>query len=352
MGHNRTKHRQHLHSGNLLYTGENETPTNVHFIRYSATGFHEQEIKDIHDIKQQMKPDDVHWIDVTGMNNPELIVGLVKAFGLNILDAKDILTPQHIVIVEEFDDNIFIVLTVVYYNKHNELSTEHMALILGQNYVISFRETREPFFENIYNTIKEHVVRINSRNADFLFASLLNEILTNYTDVISTLEDNLEELEDELLDIGNLKDNLITTIQEKRREMIRLRKILSPFKDQFPKLLRADKSLIGEKEKPYYKDINDQILYILQNLESCREIMSSLVDLYLNNNDVKMNFIMKRLTVVATIFIPLTFLVGVWGMNFKLMPELEWQYGYLFAWGIMLVTGIWISVVMKKRGWF
>ncbi len=338
---------------NLNYTGEKTTPTGIHFIQYSENFFLEQKINDTKEIIPLMQNNYVHWIKVSGMNNPDLIVDLVKKFGLNILDAKDILTPQHIATVEEFDENIFIVLTAVYNKKGDEeLYTEHIALILGKNYVISFQESNEPLFDNIYKATKENSMRIDNKNADFLLATLLNEIIKNYNNCLSQLEDSLEDLEEKLLDINSLKDNLISEIQEKRRNTITLRKILSPLKDQFSKLLRADNSLIQQHELPFYKDLYDQLLYVLQNMEFCREIISSLIDLYLNNNDLKMNFIMKRLTVVSTIFIPLTFLVGVWGMNFKFMPELDWKYGYFCAWGLMIITGIIVWIFLKKRRWF
>jgi magnesium transporter len=182
-------------------------------------------------------------------------------------------------------------------------------------------------------------------------ASIINEVVSFYGDEVMQLEDNLEDLEDQLLDIKQIHSDLITEIQEKRREMIHLRKLLFPFKEQLSKLLRVDPGLIQKQEVPYFKDIYDQLLYILQNLESCREILSSLVDLYLNNNDVKMNVVMKQLTLVATIFIPLTFLVGVWGMNFKFMPELDWRYGYLFAWVLMVGIGAFVWWYLKKKEW-
>ncbi len=181
---------------------------------------------------------------------------------------------------------------------------------------------------------------------------MINEIINNYGDEVVRLEVDLEELEDQLLNINQMQDTLIGCIQEKRREMINLRKSLFPFKGELAKLLRVDSELINSQGNPYFKEIYDQLLYILQNLESCREILSSLIDLYLNNNDLKMNIVMKQLTVVATIFIPLTFLAGVWGMNFKFMPELEYKHGYLIAWFLMICIGVLIWLFMRRKKWF
>lgn len=347
----RVKKNRHF-SGVLKYTGHKHTPTDIQFIQYSPTLFHEQKTNDIRQIISSMKENTVNWIRVTGMSDQELIVDIVKGFGLSILDAKDVLTPEHIVSIDELDNTIFLVFTAIYYTSDHTIATEHISLILGTNFVISFQESERLFFERVYHVVKNKSLKADTKGADFLLGIMLSEIIEKYTETISLLEDNLEDLEDKLLDFGKNDKSLMVSIQEKRRDVIRLRKILLPLKEQFIKLLHSDKTLIQKSQLPYYRDLNDQILYILQTIESCREITSSLVDLYLNNNDLKMNVIMKQLTVVATIFIPLTFLAGVWGMNFRNMPELEHRYGYPFAWGIMIVVGLSIWIYFKKKDWF
>ena len=131
-----------------------------------------------------------------------------------------------------------------------------------------------------------------------------------------------------------------------------IKKSVLPLKEQFGKLLIINNPLINKGTLPLFRDANDQLQYVTQSMEGCREIISSLVDLYISNNDLRMNAIMKRLTVVSTIFIPLTFLAGIWGMNFKWMPELNWQYGYLIAWGLMLLSGILTWLYMKRKDWY
>jgi magnesium transporter len=344
------KKNRHLNES-PTYTGHFNTKTRITHVTYSPTLFVEKQIENIREIQLPNREECVNWIHVTGMNDPNLIIELVKNFGLNELDAKDILTTQHIMSVEEYDHNIFIVMPVVYSADGNRI-VEQLALILGKNYLISIQESSHPLFENIYTTIKnDKFLKYRNRKSDFLMASILNEAISNYSDETVRLEDDLEDLEDQLLDIKQLRRNLMSDIQEKRREMISLRKLLFPFKSQLVKLLRVEPELINTQELPYFKDIYDQLLYILQNIESCREILSSLVDLYLNYNDVKMNVVMKQLTLVATIFIPLTFLVGVWGMNFKFMPELDWKYGYLFAWLVMGGIAVFVRWYLKRKDW-
>jgi magnesium transporter len=334
-----------------VYTGQFQTQTHIRVLNYSQHDFIEKEMSEIAEIQSIINENCVTWIRVSGMTNAGLIIDLIKSVGLNELDARDILTTQHIMSIEEYDKNIFIVMPVTYTAGEQKI-TEQVALITGKNYLISIQESEHPLFESICGEIKnDKYLKFNNRKSDFLMASILNEVVTYYGDEVVQLEDNLEDLEDQLLDIRQIHKDLITEIQEKRREMIHLRKLLFPFKEQFSKLLRVDPGLIQKQEVPYFKDIYDQLLYILQNLESCREILSSLVDLYLSNNDVKMNVVMKQLTLVATIFIPLTFLVGVWGMNFKFMPELDWRYGYLFAWVLMVGIGGFVWWYLKRKEW-
>lgn len=340
-------------SANLTYTGNYITRTNIIIVQYD--GEYYQKKKDVvpEELTQYLQNSDfISWVRVKGLNDSAAIIKVVTACGLTAMTAKDILTIQGAINIEEGESELFIVLPMLYYNEKGEEKTEQVAFILGSNYLISFQESDENLFGDELLQIRGNKLKSNGKKSDFLLATLLNKIINNYSEYIVQLEDSLEDLEDQLLDINNIEDNFIVTIQERRRSMINIRKRMLPFKDQLSKLLRADKRLIREDQQQYYKDIYDQSVYILQNLESCREIMSSLVDVYLNNNDVKMNNVMKKLTVVATIFIPLTFLVGVWGMNFKFMPELNWKYGYFFSWGIMLLVGILVWWYLKKKNLF
>ncbi len=348
---NSQKKNRHL-SELPTYIGQFKTKTHVQVIRYSLHGFSEKKTTDIAEIQSNITSDSITWIRVSGMTDSDKIIELVKSFGLCMLDARRILTAQNIMSVDESDKNLLIIMPVVYY-AGGETKTEQVVLIMGKNYVVTIQESNHPFFEQVYLEIKnKKFQKFNNRKPDFILALMLNEIINNYGDEVVRLEDDLEELEDQLLDIKQIQDTLIGDIQEKRRKMISLRKLLFPFKGELAKLQRVDTEFIDNKENPYFKDIYDQLLYILQNLESCREILSSLIDLYLNNNDLKMNVVMKQLTLVATIFIPLTFLVGVWGMNFKFMPELEYRYGYLIAWALMIFIGVFVWLYMKRKKWF
>ena len=344
--------KRNRHLNELTYTGRFKTPTHIQLIRYTSLESSKKEVSDIAEIQSSISDDCITWVRVFGMTDSNKIIELVKSFDRSVLDAKRVLTSQYIMSVEEYDKNLLIIMPAVYHFE-GETRTEQLVFLLGKNYIVTIQESNHRFFEHIYSEIEnKQYLKFNNRKPDFVLASMMNEIINNYGDEVMRLENDLEELEDHLLDVKQIHDTLISSIQGKRREMINLRKSLFPFKSELVKLLRADAELINNKENPYFKDIYDQLLYILQNLEYCREILSSLIDLYLNNNDLKMNIVMKQLTVVATIFIPLTFLAGVWGMNYKFMPELGYKYGYLFAWTVMICVGSFIWFYMKRKKWF
>jgi len=347
-----TAHKKNKHLTEIpVYTGQFNVKTHIQCISYSADTFLENKAGTVQEALANIRDGYINWIRVFGMTDTKLIIKLIGSIGLDIMDAKDILTTQRIMSVEEYTKNIVVILPVSY-TIEGEKCSEQVALIMGRNYLITIKESDHLLFNGIYSGIKDSKIRkFGNNDAAFLMASILNEVIATYGDEIIQLEDELEGLEDQLLDINQMPKDMISSIQEKRRRLIELRKMLTPFKDQLSKLLRVDPGLIDEKVIPYFKDVYDQLLYILQNIESCREILSSLVDLYLSNNDVKMNRVMKQLTLVATIFIPLTFLVGVWGMNFQFMPELSWKYGYLFAWIIMAIIGGTVWWYLKRKDW-
>ena len=294
----------------------------------------------------------INWFQVSGLTNSDAVTRMVNEFGMHNLDAKDILTPQHVVKIEEYDKHILIVLNSTYYDVNMEINSEHICILITDNVIITFTESNNPVFESTYKAIETNMLNIRKKNSGLLLAFLLNTIIANLVESASKVEEMLEDIEETLLDIKNNQGNMGLLIQQHRREYMVIRKNSQPLKEQFSKLLHTDNSIISSDIQPIYNDLSDQLQFVAQTTESCREIISSLVDLYISNNDLRMNAIMKRLTIVSTLFIPLTFLAGIWGMNFKNMPELSWQYGYGIAWSLILITAIATWSYMRKKDWF
>lgn len=249
-----------------VYTGQFDIKTHIECITYSSESFSEKKEESVQGVLGNIKDGSVAWVRVYGMTDTQLIIDLVKGVGLDILDAKDILTTQHIMSVEEYEKNVFIVLPVSY-SIDGEKYSEQVALIMGKNYLVTIKESDHQLFNGIYSGIKNNKnQKFSNRNSSFLMASILNEVVNLYGDEIIRLEDELEDLEDQLLDINRVHKDMINIIQKRRRELISLRKKLFPFKDQISKLLRVESGLIEEKDIPYFKDIYDQMLYNLQNI--------------------------------------------------------------------------------------
>ena len=330
------------HISNRHLADRYDTVTRISLTQYNADTLHTREIKTNEtSFKKFVDGNSINWFQVSGLTDSEAVTRIVNEFGMHNLDAKDILTPQHVVKIEEYDKHMLIVLNSSYYDTNMEINSEHISILITGNVVISFTESNNPVFENAYKAIDSNMLNIRRKNSGLLLAFLLNTIIANLVESASKVEEMLEDIEETLLDIKNDQGNMGLLIQQRRKEYMVIRKNSQPLKEQFAKLLRTENGIISS-----------DILPIIQTTESCREIISSLVDLYISNNDLRMNAIMKRLTIVSTIFIPLTFLAGIWGMNFKMMPELDWQYGYGIAWSLMLLTAISTWLYMRKKDWF
>lgn len=349
--------RRHISNRHLsdkyFYAGEHETVTDIRLTQYNQDILHTTEVKrGTASFKKLVDPNKVNWFQVSGLTDSDTITRIVQEFGLHSLDAKDILTPQHVVKIEEYAKHMLIILNSSYYDANTEIHSEHISLLVTENVVITFTESNNPVFATTIKALESDMLNLRKRGSGLLLAFLLNTIIANLVETASKVEEMLEDIEETLLDIKSDQGNMGSMIQQRRREYMIIKKNSQPLKEQFPKLLRTENGIINQDILPIYTDLSDQLQFVIQTTESCREIISSLVDLYISNNDLRMNAIMKRLTIVSTLFIPLTFLVGVWGMNFKSMPELDWEFGYGIAWGVMFLTAIATWIYMKRKDWF
>lgn len=348
--------KNNLLTEKLTYTGDSLTPTHIHLCTYNATEMQESSGDTFQSVKNTLDNTRINWLQVHGLENTETIRDICSHFEIDFLVLQDILNANHPTKIEEHDKYIVLILKLFHPDRQeengpDELLQQQICLILGSNYVLTFLEKETGFFNDVSIALRNDVLKIRSRQTDYLLSVLLNSIMANYTSTISSIDDALEDLEEELLTITDENDIGIQ-IQSLRRQYMLMKKSVLPLKEQYIKLLRAENLLIHKVNRAFFNDVNDHLQFVLQTIEICRETLSSLVDLYISNNDLRMNDIMKRLTVVSAIFIPLTFLVGVWGMNYKWMPELDWQYGYLFAWIVMAIIGIIVYLYFKKKKWY
>ncbi|MDL2247996.1 magnesium/cobalt transporter CorA [Bacteroides sp. OttesenSCG-928-J23] len=347
--------RNNLLSEKLVYTGDSQSATRLFLCSYSATEVDETEGKKLKEISPRLHDDRINWLQVYGLKDTETIREVCEHFEINFLVLQDILNADHPTKIEEHDDYTVIIVKLFHFNeadKEDEMMQQQLCIIQGSNYILTFLESDSTFFENISTAIRNDILKIRTRQTDYLLSVILNNVMGNYNQIVSDIDDSLEDLEEELLNIKGKVRDLGVHIQSLRRQYLQIKKAVFPLKEQYVKLLRSENKLIHKVNRAFFNDVNDHLQFVLQTIEICRETLSSLVDLYISNNDLRMNDIMKRLTIVSTIFIPLTFLVGVWGMNFEFMPELSWKHGYLVAWVLMIAIGILVFLFFKKKKWY
>jgi len=346
--------KNNLLSENLVYTGKSDVAPHLSLLSYNATEMQETQGGSIKEISKTLDTTRINWIQVYGMKDTEIIRDICEHFEIDFLVLQDILNSNHPTKIEEHEKYTFLVLKLFRFNeadRESELEQQQVCIIQGTDFVLTFLEYDSPIFNEITLGIKNNVTRIRTRQSDYLLSVLLSSIVSNYTYVINAIDDALEDMEEELLNIKNDND-IGKQIQALRKQHLQIKRGVLPLKEQYIKLLRSENLLIHKVNRAYFNDVNDSLQFVLQTIEICRETISSLVDLYISNNDLKRNDIMKRLTIVSTIFIPITFLAGVWGMNFEFMPELGGKYGYLYAWIIMIIIGGGTYLFFKKKKWY
>lgn len=334
----------------VSYTGEIDNPTEIKVIYFNENSWKEKPLTS--DTLPTFSKEGVTWIRINGLNNVKWIKQITSHIKLPQLGLQDVLQPQIIARIESYNDLLQVNMKHHVFHADGKIETEQITLILGKGFVISFQETDNNLFDDILHAIEINRVRLRSREADYLFLLLINHLLALYVENMNKLEDTYDRFEDELLDSYNTDDNFLNQLKIERARYQTIKQSIIPLKDGFYKIRENEDGLFCEKNTIYINAVYEQFNYLTQSLEICRESFDVLVNVYISNNDLRMNEIMKRLTVITAVFIPLTFLVGVWGMNFEHMPELKLPFGYLIAWIIMLIVGILTWVFMRRRKWY
>ena len=291
-----------------------------------------------------------NWFDISGLRNVGKIEKFGKAFELSHLLLEDVLHTRQRPKYELYDDAIFIVVKMFALDSAKDIIVEQVSIVIKDNLVITFQEKEEDVFDPVRKRIEKAGKRIRSNGADYLAYALLDAIVDNYFIVLEELGERIELLEKELL-LDPIPETLNKINKLKQNSML-LRRSLWPLRDVVSRFEREELSLVKKVTRPYIRDIYDHVIQATEAIESYRDVLSGMVDLYLSSVSNKMNGIMKVLTIIATIFIPLTFIAGVYGMNFQNMPELSWRYGYLGVWGIMIVLVIIMIGYFRKKNWF
>jgi magnesium transporter len=337
--------------GTVVFTGEKKVENvQVTLIEYDERVFEEKEIRDIADCVPARKKTSVSWINVNGLHDTRLIETFGEKFGLHPLVLEDIVNTDHRPKVDEFEGYLFIVLKMItYQNDRSKIDIEHVSLVVGHNFVLSFQEREGDVFGQIRERIRMAKGRIRKMGADYLAYALVDAIVDNYFIVLEETGERLEALEEELL--SDPRPETSARIHGIKRDLIYLRKSVWPLREIIGSLERGESGIMKSSTSVFLRDVYDHTIHVIDTLETYRDMISGLLDTYLSSISNRMNQVMKVLTLIATIFIPLTFLAGIYGMNFQHMPELGWRWGYFAVLIVMGCVGAAMVFFFKRKRW-
>lgn len=335
--------------GTLVYTGETKNERiKISLIEYNETEFIEEEFYDLSECISHVKPHLVKWINVEGIHKTEVIEKIGKLYGIHPLTLEDIVHVDQRPKFEDYEHYVVAIMKMISYN--NKVVAEQLSIVLFDNMVISFQEPHGgDAFDIIRARLRQAKGRIRKAGADYLAYALMDAVVDHYFHAIEKIGDAVERIEEEI--IGDSDNKSLMELYALKREMIYLRKQVWPLRDMISNVVRSETKLINPSTDIYLRDLQDHVTRIIDTVETYRDLLSGIMDIYLSTNANKMNEVMKVLTIMSSIFIPVTFIAGVYGMNFEFMPELKSPYGYAITWGVMITIMVGLILYFKRKKW-
>ena len=343
--------RAKLPPGEIVHLGSpGVETTEITIMEYDEAHFQEVRKQNVDVCFRCREHPPVVWISIEGLHEAETITGLGEGFELHPLVLEDVLSANQRPKMDDLEDYLFILLRMPYLDKNSGV-VEHqqISLVLGATFVLSFQEADEDVFAPIRERIRSAKGRIRRLGADYLAYALIDTLVDSYFVVLERLEEKLDLLEEEL--VANARPETLHMIHDLKREMIFLLKSVWPMREVVGRLTRGESSLVRDSTEVYFRDVYDHAFQVMDIVETFRDMLSGMLEMYLSSVSNQMNEIMKVLTIIATLFIPLTFIAGVYGMNFKHMPELEWRWGYLLVWVVMFVVAALMLLYFRRKKW-
>ncbi|HTG80854.1 MAG TPA: magnesium/cobalt transporter CorA [Geobacteraceae bacterium] len=344
-------HKVGLPPGTLIHIGErSKREVSVKVINYDRDRCEEKEIRGVEECFNFAGSAGITWVNMEGLHDVELIQKLGECQGFHPLMLEDIVSTDQRPKLEDYDDYLFIVLKMLSTQEAGEITTEQVSLVVGANFVISFQEGLDgDAFDPVRARIRGGKGRIRTMGADYLAYALIDAVVDGYFGVLELAGERIEELEEKVM--ADPSPDTVRTIHNLKRQMIMLRKALWPLREVIGALERRESPLISEPVTIYLRDVYDHVIQAIDAVEAYRDILSGLLDVYLSSLSNRMNEIMKFLTIIGTIFIPLTFIAGIYGMNFQNIPEYHWRWGYQICLSVMFVIAVAMLFYFKRRKW-
>jgi magnesium transporter len=334
-----------------MFVGEKRSEkVKLSVINYDGANFQEKEVRNVGEAVSIRKKSSVTWLNIDGVHMPEIIEQVGKSFGVHPLVLEDIANTGQRPKMEDFDDYIFVVLRMLRFDEtENQTKTEQISMVFGADFVVSFQEREGDVFDIIRERLRSNKGRIRKMGADYLAYSLIDAIVDNYFMVLEKLGEAIEEIEDKL--VTDPRSETLQTIHDLKRETVFLRKSVWPLREVISRLERSESPLISKSTFVYLRDVYDHTIQVMDSVDTFRDTLSGMLDIYLSSVSNRMNEVMKVLTVIATIFIPLTFIAGIYGMNFKVMPELDQPWGYPAVLILMLTIAVVMLIYFRRKKW-
>ena len=350
---NRITRKLGLDAGTLVHVGLQKTHTvRVTVIDYDGNGHYETwEPADLEEVVPLKTSDTVSWINIDGIHEVEVVAKIGQLFGIHPLIQEDISHAGQRPKLEDMGDHAYIVIKMLEATETDrEVDWEQLSMIIGPNFLITFQEREGDIFDPIRERIKLDKGKIRKSGPDYLAYALMDLVVDHYFVVLERIGDKIVDIEDELVDHADTA--ILSKINRLKRATLTMRRSVWPLREVISSLQRGQSELIKEGTLPYLKDVYDHTIQIVDTVETFRDMLSGMIEIYMSILSNRMNEVMKVLTMIATVFIPLTFLVGVYGMNFQFMPELHWKYGYPVTWIVMLVAAYIMVYYFRKKKWF
>jgi magnesium transporter len=318
-------------------------------IRYNKTEFSQTKFSQATDVPPPDDSENITWLCFFGNSDLDLLKKTAELYEISQLALEDILNPDQRPKIDFYDNQILIILKMMTINDDGMLLSEQFSLLLGKNYVLVFQERPGDLFDPVRERLKNSIGRIRTLKADYLAFALVDIVVDYYFIILEAIAGVLEELELSMLE--NFERQTMTDIHDVKMQLFYLRKVAWPMREIAHRLQREEVKLLNPGTRIYFADVYDHTVRIIETTETLREVATGVSELYVSNISLKMNEIMQTLTIISTIFIPMTFVAGIYGMNFEYMPELKWNYGYFGALGIMFLMALFMLLFFRRKRW-
>ncbi|WP_378956935.1 magnesium/cobalt transporter CorA [Pelosinus sp. sgz500959] len=337
--------------GTLLHIGAMRSEkVKISMLCYSKDVWTEEQFNHVDELLQYKSTADVNWVHISGIHVVDVIEKIGNKFNIHPLILEDIVNTNQRPKLEESKDYVYIVLKMIhYFEQRSNIEFEQISMIVGSHYIVSFQENDNQTFQQIKDRIKKTNGKIRTKGVDYLAYALIDCIVDHYYLALEYLGEKIELLEDQLM--SDPGPDVLKEIHRLKTEMLFVRKAIWPLREIINALSRGDSALFNHDTLIYLRDVYDHIIQIIDTIEMYRDMVTGMFDIYISSVSYKLNEVMKVLTIIATIFIPLTFIVGLYGMNFKYMPELEWEWGYPAVLVLMLLISIFMILYFRRRKW-